>query len=164
MQTSTSSTAWLIALTVGVALWVGTSRAPDARSAPPETRGQEVVTGTYACFGTVYTDEQPAEITLWLFLSATSGIADGYPGVSRASNEVPGDLDAMAALCEDRVAHAVSRAPAICGLAPIRRDGGEFGNGASTGASFGFSCQGARDEVMDVIGGLSRLALTDPLG
>jgi hypothetical protein len=139
------------------------SPAGDARHRAPaflSARGQEVVNGFYSCNGTVYTDEQAANVSVYAWLSATSGITSGFSGASQSSVEVPADLDAMAKICEAHISQVLSQVPSICTLGPIERERGEFGNGASTVSRFDFSCQGTRDEVIGVIGGFSRLSLT----
>jgi hypothetical protein len=109
---------------------------------------------------TVYTDGQDANVGAHAYLSATSGITDGFYGLGRSITDVPAELPAMAQICDDHVREVITRVPNICTLGPVERDGGVFGNGESTGVWFDFSCQGTRDQVIGVIGGFSRLALT----
>jgi hypothetical protein len=165
MGSSPAKIALACLLACGFLLWPGVTPAADARRAAAfaPAQGQEVVTGQYLCGGTVYTDGQPAQVAVYTFLTATSGITSGLYGPSRSSENVPADLDALAAICDAHVERVVSHFPAICALGPIDRSRNEFGNGSGTGARFDFSCQGTRDEVIGVIGGLSRLTLTDRL-
>jgi hypothetical protein len=166
MGSTTSRIAIVCALGFGFLLWPSTSPADDVRRGTPAFRpaqGQEVVTGSYTCDGTVFTDDQAANVSAGAYLNATSGITSGFYGTSQRSTEVPADLDAMAEICEAHISHVLSQVPSICTLGPIEREQGEFGNGASTVSRFDFSCQGTRDEVIGVIGGFSRLVLTVPL-
>lgn len=122
-----------------------------------------MVTGTYQCFGTVYTDEQEPEISAYVYFSATSGLTQNYYGSGQNSRDVPADLDAMAAICEAHVEEILSMAPGICALGPVVSGGGVFGNGENIGSSFDFSCKGTRNAVIGVIGGFSRAAVIAPL-
>lgn len=163
MRSTTSRTAILCALAFGCLFWPSMSPAGDGWRGGPHFRsapGQEVVNGSYACDGTVYTDEQAAGVSAGAYVSATSGITSGFFGLSQRSVEVPDDLDAMAEICEAHIGDVLSQVPSFCSLGPVERERGEFGNGASTVSRFDFSCQGTRDEVIGVIGGFSRLPLT----
>jgi hypothetical protein len=163
MGSGTSRIGIVCALGLGLLLWPGATPASSARRGGPAFgpgQGQEVVNGSYYCDGTVYTDEQAAQVSANVFLSATSGITDGLFGAAQNSANVPADLDAMAAICEDHVGEVLAQVPAICTLGPVAHEGGEFGNGANVVVRFDFSCQGTRDEVIGVIGGFSRLSLT----
>jgi hypothetical protein len=144
-------------------LWPAATPARDGRrdaAAFHAAQGQEVVNGSYYCNGTLFTDAQAANVSAAAYLYATSGITDGLYSTGQSSRDVPADLAAMAALCEAHVGIVAGQVPAICTLGEIQREQGEFGNGSSTVARFDFSCQGTRDEVIGVIGGFSRLALT----
>jgi hypothetical protein len=154
-----------IVCVLGFGFMLGSSSSPaDAvgRGAPVfrPAQGQEVVTGSYGCNGTVFTDDQTANVWVGAQLNATSGITSGFFGTSQRSIDVPADLAAMAAICQAHVSDVFAQAPPICSLGPIGEEQGEFGNGASTYSSFDFSCQGTRDEVIGVIGRFSRLSLT----
>jgi hypothetical protein len=154
------------ALGFGFLVWASSSPADAVgrgSTAFRPAQGQEVVTGSYDCAGTVFTDDQDADVWAGAQLNATSGITSGFFGTSQRSTQVPADLDAMAALCLAHVSDVFSQVPSICALGPISSEQGEFGNGASTSSGFDFSCQGTRDEVIGVIGGFSRLALTTRL-
>jgi hypothetical protein len=163
MTANASTVALVCALGSGLLLWPLTAPAGDARrGASPfvAVQGQEVVNGSYSCDGTVFTDDQPASISAGSYLSATSGITSGLFGTSQRSVAVAADLEAMARICDAHVAQVVSQVPPICTLGPIARERGAFGNGSTTVVRFDFSCQGTRDEVVGVIGGMSRLTLT----
>jgi hypothetical protein len=163
MGSIASKIAIACAFAFGFLFWLSTSPADAVgrgAAAFRPVQGQEVVTGSYSCSGTVFTDDQPANVWAGAQLNATSGITSGFFGTSQRSTQVPADLDAMAALCVAHVGDVFSQAPSICALGPISSEQGEFGNGASTTSSFDFSCQGTRDEVIGVIGGFSRLSLT----
>jgi len=163
MGSTASGIRIVCALGFGCLLWPSTSSAEDVRGGAPAFRpaqGQEVVVGSYACDGTVFTDEQAANVSVNAYVNATSGITSGFYGTSQRSADVPADLDAMAEICEAHIGQVLSQVPSICALGPIEREQGEFANGTSTVSRFGFSCQGTRDEVIGVIGGFSRLALT----
>jgi len=163
MGSAASRIAIVCALGFGFLFWPSTSPADDVRFGGPAFRpaqGQEVVVGFYHCDGTVFTDDQPADVSAYANLNATSGITSGFYGTGQRSTEVPADLDAMAEICEAHISSVLSQVPSICTLGPIDRGQGEFGNGASTFSQFDFSCQGTRDEVIGVIGGFSRLSLT----
>lgn len=122
-------------------------------------QGQEVVTGYYSCSGSVYTDDQDPQVSVYSYLSATSGITDDFYGPGRSSSNVPPDLDAMASICEEHVSTAYSSLPQICATGSVRHERGAFGNGESVSSSFDFSCQGTRDQVIGVIGLISRMPL-----
>ena len=126
---------------------------------PVASQGQEVVAGSYQCGGSIFTDDQPPEISTWSYLSATSGITQGFGGTGQRSTDVPADLDAMAGICDEHVANVRANVPAICTLGALDRERSTWGNGQGVSASFSFSCQGTRDEVMGVIGAFSRLPL-----
>jgi hypothetical protein len=152
-------------LAFGFLLWTSATPAGDARGAAAfaPAQGQEVVTGHYFCGGSIYTDGQPASVATFSSLNATSGITTGFYGPSQSSENVPADLDAMAAICDAHLERIIAQVPGICALGPISRSRGDWGNGSGTGAQFAFSCQGTRDEVIGVIGALSRTTLTERL-
>lgn len=127
------------------------------------TQGEEVVGGTYHCGGSVYTDDQTPNIDAYAWLHATSGITSGYYGTGQNNHEAPADLDAMAQICLTHVSEVTEMVPNICTVGPISSRRSEWGNGAGASSTFDFSCQGTRDEVMDVIGGFGRIALTHRL-
>lgn len=163
MKSTASRIAIVCALGFDFLLWPCTSRADDVRGGTPAFRsaqGQEVVAGSYNCSGTVFTDDQAANVSAGAFVNATSGIVSGFFGTFRRSQDVPADLDEMAVICEAHISQVLSQVPSICTLGPVERERGEFGNGASIASGFDFSCQGTRDEVIGVIGGFSRLPLT----
>jgi hypothetical protein len=163
MESTVSRIAIVCALGFGFLLLPSTSPAGDVWRGAPTFRpaqGQEVVTGSYSCDGTVFTDDQAANVSTFSYVNATSGITSGFFGTGQSSVEVPADLNAMAEICEAHISHVLSQVPSICTLGPIERERGEFGNGASTVSRFDFSCQGTRDEVIGVIGAFSRLPLT----
>ncbi len=163
MGSMASRIAIVCALGFGFLIALSTSSADDDRRGAPAFRpvqGQEVVTGSYDCNGTVFTDDQSAQVSAGAFMQATSGITSGFFGTRQRSQEVPADLDAMAKICDTHISHSLSQIPSICTLGPIERERGEFGNGASVGSGFDFSCQGTRDEVIGVLGGFTRLPLT----
>lgn len=163
MGSTASRIAIVCAWGCGLLISPAASRADDARRGAPAFRtdqGQEVVTGSYGCNGTVYTDDQSAQVSAGAFVSATSGITADFFGTRQRSLEIPADLDAMAEICEAHISHVLSQVPPICTLGPVERERGEFGNGASIVSQFDFSCQGTRDEVISVIGGFTRLPLT----
>lgn len=118
------------------------------------------MTGTYYCSGTVYTDDQVPYVYAVAYLTATSGITDGFNTPSDSSTDVPSDLGALTAICDGHIARVLTQVSPSCTIGPVRDEGGAFGNGASASSSFGFSCQGTRDEVIGVIGSFSRLPLT----
>jgi hypothetical protein len=171
METFASRIAMVAALGLGFLLaWSSNPADADSRergwrggAASPPAQGQEVVAGSYSCRGTVYTDEQLPDISAGSYLYATSGITSGYYGNSQRATDVPADLEAMAEICDRHIGGVVTQMPQICTLGPVATDGGEFGNGASVGSSFEFSCQGTRDAVIGVIGTLGRIALTERL-
>jgi len=167
MGVSASTRTIACALGFGLALWSGAGSADDARrgkAAFGPAAGQEVVNGNYRCDGTVYTDDQDANLRAGAYLNATSGItSSGFLGASQYTWDVPADLDAMAAICDAHVERVLTQIPGICTVGPVAHERGEFGNGASVVTSFDFSCQGTRDEVVGVIGGFSRLSLTERL-
>ena len=166
MGSTASKLAIVCALGFGLLLGSSTTPADAVPRGPAPFRasqGQEVVTGSYGCSGTVYTDDQAANIWAGAQLNATSGITSGFFGTSQRASEVPADLAAMAEICRTHVSHVFSQAPAICSIGRIASEQGEFGNGASVSSGFDFSCQGTRDEVIGVIGGFSSLPLTTPL-
>lgn len=154
------------ALGLAVGLVSGPSHAEDSRrdrSPFAARQGQEVVNGSYSCTGTVFTDEQRAQIYAGSYLSATSGIAVGLFPTGQTSTDVPADLDAMVKICDGHVAEVRAQVPPLCTLGPLVSERGEFGNGASVHVQFDFSCQGGRDQVVGVIGGFSRLSLVSAL-
>lgn len=162
METTASRIAMVCGLAAGLLLWPISTPADDARRGGGPFRsaqGQEVVNGSYSCDGTVYTDEQPASVTAGAFMSATSGITNGFFGTSQNSTDVPADLDAMAGICENHIGSVLAEVPSICALGPVERERGAFGNGSTVVARFDFSCQGTRDQVIGVIGGFSRIPL-----
>jgi hypothetical protein len=166
MGSTASKLAIACALGFGFLLWSSSSPADAVGRGATAFRpapGQEVVTGSYGCNGTVFTDDQTANVWVGAQLNATSGITSGFFGTSQRSIDVPADLAAMAAICQAHVGEVFAQAPSICSLGPIGEAQGAFGNGASTYSSFDFSCQGTRDEVIGVIGGFSRLSLTTRL-
>jgi hypothetical protein len=122
-------------------------------------QGQEVVVGSYHCGGSVYSDDQEPEVSTYAYLSATSGITDGFYGTGNASHNVPADLQVMVGICQEHVDTVYAHMPRVCTLGDIRQEQGAFGNGESVSVNFDFSCQGTRDEVVGVIGQLSRLSL-----
>jgi len=122
-------------------------------------QGQEVVAGTYHCGGSIYTDDQEPEVSTYTYLAATSGITDGFYGSGNASRNVPADLQVMAGICQEHVDNVYGHMPRVCTLGEIERQQGTFGNGESVSIHFAFSCQGTRDEVIGVIGQLSRLSV-----
>jgi hypothetical protein len=162
MGSNTARIAIVSALGLALLLWAGTSPAGDRGHGGPvfhTAPGQEVVNGSYDCYGSVYTDDQPPMLGAYIDLTATSGITSGFNGPLQGSFDGPADLDAMAAICEAHVDSVVADAAAICAVGPIRSDRGTFGNGESVDVRFSFSCQGTRDEVIGVIGSFSRHAL-----
>jgi hypothetical protein len=166
MKTTASKILIACTLVFGFLVWSAVSPAGSApRGAPAflPAQGQEVAGGSYHCDGSVYTDEQRAHVSTGTWLSATSGITDGYYGSGQHSNEVPEDLDAMDSICEPHITRVLAQVPSFCAVGPIENERGEWGNGASTAWQFEFSCQGSRDEVMSVIGGFGRMALTERL-
>lgn len=163
MGSSASKVVVVCVLGAGFLIASGTSSADDERRRRPVFRsaqGQEVVAGSYQCDGTVFTDEQEANVSAGSFLYATSGIASDFFGSNQSSRDVPADLDVMATICEGHISRVLSEVPSICALGPIEAGRGEFGNGARVFSGFDFSCQGTRDQVIGVIGGFSRLSLT----
>ena len=157
-----SRIALVCALGVVLLFWPGRSPARDHSRRPAAFRpaqGQEVVSGTYYCAGSTFTDGQPSDISVGSYLGATSGITSGFASPHR-SIHVPADLDQMAAHCSAHISDVHAQIPSICTLGEIEHHRGEFGNGASVGSEFAFSCQGTRDEVIGVIGELGRLALS----
>jgi hypothetical protein len=165
MVSSASRIAMVCVLACGLLLWPGVNPAASVpRGAPAFAAGagQEVATGSYTCSGVVYTNDPP-HLGASAYLSATSGITAGYFGTSQYSAAAPADLDALAEACDTHVERVFSQAPAICVLGPVTRYRQEYTNGTSVGAGFEFSCQGTRDEVVGVIGGFSRLSLTERL-
>jgi hypothetical protein len=165
MGSSSSKLATACLLAFGFLLWTSATPAGDARGAPSfaPAQGQEVVIGSYFCGGSVYTDGQPASVATFSSLNATSGITAGFYGPSQSTENVPADLDAMAAICDAHLERIIARVPGICALGPISRSRSDWGNGSGAGAHFAFSCQGTRDEVIGVIGALSRTTLTERL-
>lgn len=161
-----SKTAGIVAVSaLGLAflLWPVIAPADAARrgaSVFRSAQGQEVVGGSYSCNGTVYTDDQDANIGAYAYLSATSGITDGYYGAGQSTRDVPADLDRMAEICAGHVEQVVAQVPEVCTLGPVVHERSVFGNGSSAYSSFDFSCQGTRDQVIGVIGGFGRLSLT----
>ena len=150
----------------GLLLLPGISPAGEARQGPASRRpvsGQEVVNGSYSCTGTVFSDGQAPNVSASAYLNAASGITADFFGNSRAAREVPTDLEAMSAICDAHVSPVQGEVPSICAVGAIEQGRGEFGNGASTGSSFAFSCQGTRDEVVGVIGAVSRAPISTPL-
>ena len=145
-----------------ISSWSGTSLARDRSVNPRGLRfegNHEVVSGTYYCSGSIFTDEQPASISVGIYLGATSNLTSGYFTPSRRSHDVPADLGAMSEICRTHLELARSEMPSICVLGVNENEGGEFGNGASINFSFQFSCQGTRDEVIGVIGRLGELVV-----
>jgi hypothetical protein len=163
MKLAASAISIMCVLGFGSLLLPYTSPADGAQHGAPafqSAQGQEVVIGSYRCDGSVYTDDQAANINATFYADATSGITSGFYGTSSRSTDVPADLDAMAEICDAHIGHALAETPVICTLGPVYRERGDFGNGSSAVSGFDFSCQGARDEVIGVIGAFSRLALT----
>jgi len=157
-----------IAGVLGMGFLLGSSTRPaDAVPRGPSalrgSQGQEVVVGSYGCRGTVFTDDQAPYVWAGAQLNATSGITSGFFGPSQAASNPPADLAAMAGICRAHVDQVFAQAPAICSVGRITSGQGEFANGASVYSTFDFSCQGTRDEVIGVIGGMSQLSLTMPL-
>jgi len=153
-------------LALGFLAWMVASRAADdfgPGGHPAFGAAQEVLSGSYQCTGTVYTDEQKPNIYASAWLSATSGITQDYYGAGSSSSNVPADLAAMAAICEAHVEKVLSMIPGICALGRVENEGGVFGNGEAVSSRFNFSCQGSRNAVIGVIGGFSQVAVMVPL-
>ncbi|MBW2542705.1 MAG: hypothetical protein JRF15_11490 [Deltaproteobacteria bacterium] len=165
-MTSVSKITISVALGVGLLAWaVASYAAADRgdRGHPAFRSAEEVLTGSYSCTGTVFTDEQEPEIYAGAWLTATSGITQNYYGSGNSSRNVPADLDAMASICDAHVEEVLSMIPGICALGPVLKEGGEFGNGANVSSRFNFSCQGSRNAVIGVIGGFSHASVIVPL-
>ena len=111
----------------------------------------------------MFTDDQEAHVGASAFLTATSGITSDLLGIGQSSRDVPADLDAMARICDEHVSSVLAQVPSICTVGPVERERGAFGNGESVVVRFEVSCQGTRDQVIGVIGGFSRLSLTERL-
>ena len=166
MRTNVSKIAISAVLGLGFSAWLAASHATaDSTQGgqPAFGAAQEVLSGTYQCTGTVYTDEQKPEIYAAAWLSATSGITQDYYGAGNSSRNVPADLVAMAAICDAHVEKVLAMIPGICALGPVVNEGGAFGNGENVSSRFNFSCQGSRNAVIGVIGGFSQVAVIVPL-
>lgn len=163
MKSTSASIAVVCAFAGILVLWPATTPAGEferARKGLGSAAGQEVVNGYSYCDGSVFTDEQPPNISLGTFLNATSGITSDLDGLWSRTRDVPADLDAMAEICEAQIGRIASGAPEICTIGPVYSERGEFGNGTSTYSRFDFSCQGTRNEVIAAIGSFSRMSLT----
>jgi len=166
MRTNVSKIAISAVLGLGFSAWLAASHAADDYAQgghPAFGAAQEVLTGSYQCTGTVFTDQQEPEINAGAWLSATSGITQDYYGAGNSSKNVPADLDAMAAICDAHVEKVLSMIPGICALGPVVKEGGVFGNGENVTSRFNFSCQGSRNAVIGVIGGFGQVAVIVPL-
>lgn len=159
MGSTASRIAIVCLLGLGLLLVAGASPGKDVRRLSSAT-GQEVVAGTYYCNGVVF-DENMYEpyVSTYLDLSATSGIASDFSPY-QDTLDVPGDLDALAALCEAHLAAVAGQIPALCAVAPIRSELSSSSNAGTSYSQLRFSCQGDRDDVIGVIGTLSRALLT----
>ena len=93
------------------------------------------------------------------YLGATSNLTSGYHPPFRRSRDVPADLEAMSEICRAQLDVVRSQIPSICVVGEMEDEGGEFGNGASISSAFQFSCQGTRNEVIDVVGTLGRVVI-----
>ncbi|MCA9505177.1 MAG: hypothetical protein H6748_09535 [Spirochaetaceae bacterium] len=152
-----------IGLMVLVVSWPDPSTARDRRPDPRSgsaAQGLEVVTGTYFCQGTVYTDEQQADVSIGIYLGATSDLVASFFAPSRRVRDIPADLGAMRDICLARIESARSVFPELCALSELEDEGGDFGNGSSINVSFQFSCLGSRDEVVGVLGAIGREIVT----
>lgn len=166
VRTNISKIAISALLGIGFAAWTAASHADDDygnRGHPAFRSAQEVLTGTYQCTGTIFSDEQVPEINAGAWFSATSGITQDYYGAGNSSRNVPADLDAMASICDAHVETVLAMIPGICALGPVVQEGGVFGNGENISSRFNFSCQGSRNAIIGVIGGFSHVTVIVPL-
>ena len=135
---------------------VSASWAEDSRSASKIQSGTEVLTEMYQCSGSVYSDGQNQNVQAVVYFSGTSDLVSEFAPLPAETRDAPADLEEMDRICASHLEEARASASSICTLTPVTTFRGEFGNGASSGRSFRFVCEGRRDAVIRAVGGFSR--------
>lgn len=146
-------------------LWPSVTLAGENGKGPRHasaSQRDEVVSGNVYCSGNTFTDDQPASLSFGFYLGATSDLTSGYYPPSHRRADVPADLGIMAEICRAHVDVVRSQMSSICVVGDVETSEGDFGNGASVSSSIQFSCHGARNEVIGVIGDLGRSVVTAP--